>query len=354
MLKWYEKNIQHNDVVISSRIRLARNLQDYHFPSKLTKEKARLIIHEVEEAVLHAGTHNYFHKLDMNKIAPLEKVAMVERHVISPAFAGSPLPTGLMLSEDESLSVMINEEDHIRIQSISNGFHLEEALENANRIDDLIEEKINYAFDERIGYLTACPTNVGTGLRASYMIHVPALETTGKLQIILEAIGKFGLTVRGIYGEGSQGRGSVFQISNQVTLGHSEQEIIDNLTSVTKQIVEQEKNLRAHLLNEKKLQFEDAVYRSYGALTYARILSSDEAMTLLSDVKLGYELGILDFESNEPMNIYGLMTCIQPANLQKAMKRELKIDERDLARATYIREHMPKLQAKHDNTEISD
>lgn len=344
MLKWYEKNAKNNDVVISSRVRLARNLEAYHFPSKLTKELASGIIHEVEDIVLKASSSHYFERMDMEALSPLDKVAMVERHVVSPNFVQSSIPTGLILSEDESLSIMINEEDHLRIQSISNGFNLEEALQNANHIDDLLEEKITYAYDERMGYLTACPTNVGTGLRASYMIHVPALETTGKLQFILEAIGKFGLTVRGIYGEGSQGRGSVFQISNQVTLGHSEEEIIENLTSVTNQIVEQERSLRKKLLSEKRMQFEDAVYRSYGALTYARILSSNEAMTLLSDMKLGYELGILNFEHTEPINIYGLMTCIQPANLQKEMKCELKIEERDMARATFIRQNLPKIK----------
>ncbi len=344
MLKWYEKNANNNDVVISSRVRLARNLDAYHFPSKLAKERANRIIHEVEEIVLSASSTHYFERIDMQTLSSLDKIAMVERHVVSPIFVQSSIPTGLILSKDESQSIMINEEDHLRIQSISNGFNLEGALLNANHIDDLLEEKITYAYNERMGYLSACPTNVGTGLRASYMIHVPALETTGKLQFILEAIGKFGLTVRGIYGEGSQGRGSVFQISNQVTLGHSEQEIIENLTSVTNQIVEQERSLRKKLISEKRMQFEDAVYRSYGALSYARILTSNETMTLLSDIKLGYELGILAFEHTEPINIYGLMTCIQPANLQKEMKCELKIEERDMARATYIREHLPKIQ----------
>ena len=344
MLKWFEKSSGSDDVVISSRVRLARNLEEYNFPSRLSKEDAGRIIDDVKEAVLNAHEDNsYFHSVDMNELSSLEKVAMVERHVISPNFVQTSIPTGLILSEDESISIMINEEDHLRIQSITNGLNLDEALQNAYRIDDLLEEKINYAYDENIGYLTSCPTNVGTGLRASYMIHVPALETTGKLQFILDAIGKFGITVRGIYGEGSKARGSVFQISNQITLGHSEQEIIDNLTSLTKQIVEQERALRNKLLSEKRLQFEDAVYRSYGILAHARIITSKEAMTLLSDIKLGYELGILKSDIKNPINIYGLMTCIQPANLQKKINKELKIDERDIERATYIRNNLPKI-----------
>lgn len=344
MLKWFEKGSNSNDVVISSRIRLARNIEKYNFPNRLQEEDARKIINEVKEAVIHAGNDkSYFGSIDMNALSSLDKVAMVERHVISPHFIKMAISTGLILSEDESISIMINEEDHLRIQSISNGFNLEEALKNANRMDDLLEEKITYAYDEKIGYLTACPTNVGTGLRASLMIHVPALETTGKLQFILDAIGKFGITVRGIYGEGSKARGSVFQISNQITLGHSENEIIDNLTSVTTQIVEQERALRRKLLMEKRLQFEDAVFRSYGTLANARILTSKEAMTLLSDIKLGYELGILQSESDESINIYGLMTCIQPANLQKKINKELKLDERDIERATFIRDNLPKI-----------
>lgn len=344
MLKWFEKSSGSDDVVISSRVRLARNIEEYNFPSRLSKEDAGRIIDDVKEAVLNAHEDNsYFHSVDMNKLSSLEKVAMVERHVISPNFVQTLVPTGLILSEDESISIMINEEDHLRIQSITNGLNLDEALQNAYRIDDLLEEKINYAYDENIGYLTSCPTNVGTGLRASYMIHVPALETTGKLQFILDAIGKFGITVRGIYGEGSKARGSVFQISNQITLGHSEQEIIDNLTSLTKQIVEQERALRNKLLSEKRLQFEDAVYRSYGILAHTRIITSKEAMTLLSDIKLGYELGILKSDIKNPINIYGLMTCIQPANLQKKINKELKIDERDIERATYIRNNLPKI-----------
>ncbi len=193
--------------------------------------------------------------------------------------------------------------------------------------------------------MTACPTNLGTGLRASYMIHVPGLETSGQLQLILEAIGKFGLTVRGIYGEGSDAQGSVFQISNQVTLGMTEQEIVDNLTSVTKQIVEQELMVRNKLLKERRYHFEDAVYRSYGILSHARLITSKEAMTMLSDMKLGIELGIVKTEDHTNINIYNLMSKIQPANLQIMHSRHLSADERDMARAEYLREHLPKIES---------
>lgn len=345
MIKWYEEeNDNFNGVIISSRIRLARNLANYSFPNRLDKEKAIEMIEEIENTISSneelKNELTFTYMKDLNQI---DKVAMMERHVISPLFINMTIPTYLILSKDESTSIMINEEDHIRIQSMNTGMNLTKALENANKIDDIIEENVTYAFNDKLGYLTACPTNVGTGLRASYMLHVPALESTGQLQFILEAIGKFGLTVRGIHGEGSESQGSVFQISNQITLGLNEQEIIENLTSVTRQIVDQEIVLRDKLLKENRLKFEDAVYRSYGLLSNARILSSKEAMTLLSDMKLGFELGLIKSKENKNINIFELMTCIQPANLQKIEHKNLSIEERDIARANYIRENLPKI-----------
>lgn len=345
--KWYEKDSHNfNGIVISSRIRLARNLRAYKFPGRITYEESQQVISDVNGAVLRANDHanEFFEQMDMSLISQLDKIAMMERHVISPNFIRAKRPTGLVLSKDESISIMINEEDHIRIQSMEIGMNLEKALESAFHIDQLLEEKLGIAYDTNLGYLTACPTNVGTGLRASYMIHLPALETTGKLKFLLDAIAKFGLTVRGMYGEGSDAQGSLFQISNQITLGMSEEEIINNLTSVTKQIIEQEMIVRNKLLKEKRLEFEDAVYRSYGLLSHVRILTSKEAMTLLSDIKLGFELGILEAEEEKQINIFDLMTCIQPANLQKIEHKLLSVEDRDIARATFIRENLPKLR----------
>lgn len=346
MKKWYDvEHESYHGVIISSRIRLARNLSQLPFPGRSESTAAAEVIKKVREALESASEeiNSVFNHLAMSHITQVDKIAMMEKHIISPAFAKVNWPAYLILSKDEALSIMVNEEDHIRIQSMASGMNLEHALEEANRIDDLFEEKLLYAFDEKLGYLTACPTNLGTGLRASYMIHVPALETTGQLQFILDAIGKFGLTVRGIYGEGTDALGSVFQISNQVTLGQTEQEIIDNLTSVTKQIVEQELIVRNKLLGDKRTRFEDAVYRSYGILSHARMITSKEAMTLLSDMKLGIELGIIKTQDNEKINIYNLMAKIQPANLQIMHNRNLSVDERDIARAEYIREHLPRL-----------
>ncbi len=345
-MKWYEKEGENcNGVIISSRIRLARNLENYLFPNSLLESQAIKMIGDVRGAIFSDSVmdQNYFEEIKMETIKQVDKMAMMERHVISPLFLGVKKPNTLILSKDESISIMVNEEDHIRIQSMEIGMNLAQALEHANKVDDLLEEKLNYAFDGKLGYLTACPTNLGTGLRASYMIHVPALETTGQLKFLLDAIGKFGLTVRGMYGEGSEAQGSIFQISNQLTLGLNEQEIMDNLTTVTKQIVEQELIVRNKFLNERRLEFEDAIYRSYGLLCHARVLSAKECMTLLSDIKLGIEIGLFKSQSEHKINIFELMTRIQPANLQKIEMKHLSLKDRDVARASYIRENIVKL-----------
>ncbi|PKM55118.1 MAG: protein arginine kinase [Firmicutes bacterium HGW-Firmicutes-5] len=346
MKKWYDLESEtYHGVVISSRVRLARNLVNHPFPNRLDDEGANQVINMTKNAIetTKETLTSFFEHVAMNRINQVDKIAMMEKHIISPQFVKVKMPASLILSKDEALSIMINEEDHIRIQSMACGMNLEKALKEANHIDDLFEEALDYAFDDKFGYLTACPTNLGTGLRASYMIHVPALETTGQLQFILEAIGKFGLTVRGIYGEGTEAQGSVFQISNQVTLGQTEYEIIDNLTSVTKQIIEQELIVRHKLLKDKRKFFEDAVYRSYGVLSHARMITSKEAMRLLSDLKVGIELGVIETVDNRSINIYNLMAKIQPANLQIIYNRDLDLNERDSARADYIRDHLPQL-----------
>lgn len=344
MKKWYNENNNDTDVVISTRIRLARNFKKYFFSIKLSQQEADQMIQDIEDKISTITFKDYLSVdlINIQKMLNIDKLALMERHVISPLFIKKENNTTLLLSKDESMSVMINEEDHMRIQCLTQGMNIEKVYNQANKIDDFLEQHFEYAYDEKYGYLTSCPTNVGTGLRASYMIHVPALESTGKLQFILEAIGKFGITVRGIYGEGSQAEGSVFQISNQITLGQSEQEIIDNLNNVTNQIVEQELKIRENLLKDKRIQLEDTVYRSYGILTNARVLTSKEAMTFLSDVKLGLELGLINLKEST-LNVYELMMAIQPANLQKNISKELQVEDRDIERATYIRNYLPQI-----------
>ncbi|NDL67307.1 protein arginine kinase [Anaerotalea alkaliphila] len=343
-MKWYEeiKNTDGQGVVVSSRVRLARNLARYNFPSHCSEGDARGVIQEIAKVV--EESQDLTGKLlRMEEVRQLDKVVMMEKHLISPLFINSHLPGALYVTEDEDLSIMVNEEDHLRIQSMMAGDHLQKALEKADALDSILEEHLMYAFNSQLGYLTSCPTNVGTGMRASYMVHVPALESTGQFQYILEAIGKFGLTVRGIYGESSDALGSMFQISNQVTLGISEQEILDNLSAVTRQIVKQELVVREQLLKEKYSELEDAVFRSYGLMRYARVLTAKEAMTLLSDLKLGIELGVLKTKQAMTMNIYTLMMSIQPASLQKMESRSMSVQERDMARAEYIRKNLPEI-----------
>jgi len=343
MNKWYQNNPHdYPGVIMSSRVRLARNLSQYPFPNRLNDQDSLTLVNDMIQVFDGSVIgEQVYHAFNMNAVPSLEKVAMMEEHLISHSFIHSPVTTGMVKTDNDGTSLMINEEDHLRIQSMTVGADISSALDQANRLDDFVEERFDYAYSSEFGYLTACPTNAGTGLRASYMIHVPALEASGQLRIILDAIGKFGITFRGMFGEASNSAGSVFQISNQVTMGFKEQEIIDNLNSVTMQIVDQELKVREKLLTEKPLEFEDSIYRSYGQLKFARLITSKEAMALLSDIKLGIELGILKTDSYNSINIFELMTSIQPANLQKLENKALDVTQRDITRANYIRQMIP-------------
>jgi protein arginine kinase len=228
---------------------------------------------------------------------------------------------------------MVNEEDHLRIQCILPGLKLDESWDMADKIDDLIEETIDYAYDEKIGYLTSCPTNVGTGIRASVMVHLPALTITGQISNILNSVSKIGMAVRGIYGEGTQALGDIYQISNQVTLGQSEKEIIENIEGVAKQIISSERRAREELYKKQRVQIEDRVGRAFGILSHAKVMSTKEYMTLMSDVRLGIVLGILSVDLDK---LDRLTTQIQPANLQKIYGMQLNPYERDVKRAEYV------------------
>lgn len=338
MKKWYEDSLD-TDIVVSSRIRLARNYKKYPFSVKLSLPQAEKMIEETKKILLEGNTvlSREFEYILVFNNKPVNKRAMMESHVISPELVRKTSPCGVLVRNDESISIMVNEEDHLRIQSMAAGMNLYKAWDLADKIDNVLEESIEYAFDEALGYLTSCPTNVGTGMRASYMLHLPALEWSGQLQNILQAIGKLGFTVRGLYGEGTKAEGSYYQISNQITLGQSESEIIDNLDTVTMQIVEQEKTIRERILKDRKIEFVDKIYRSYGIIKYAKVLTTKEAMTYLSDIKMGYEMGILN-EPKAKINIYGLVMNIQPGNLQKKIGLDLNNQEIDEKRASFIRE----------------
>ncbi|WP_096202183.1 protein arginine kinase [Bacillus sp. FJAT-45350] len=336
---WMKKDGPDSDIVLSSRIRLARNLKDYTFPLIATMDESKGLVEHISSRVVgDYGSVGELELLHMDEMKPNEKRVLVEKHLISPHLADESKHGAVLLSGEESVSIMINEEDHLRIQCIFSGFQLIEGLELAGGIDDWIEEKLTYAFDEKRGYLTSCPTNVGTGLRASVMMHLPALAMTQQLNRILPAINQLGLVVRGIYGEGSEALGNLFQISNQITLGKSEEDIVEDLRGVVLQLVQQERSARKLLMQSSKLQLEDRVYRSYGILAYSRVIESKEATQRLSEVRLGIDLGLINGISGNILN--ELMILTQPAFLQQFAGETLSPDQRDERRAALIRERL--------------
>ncbi|MBU8880273.1 protein arginine kinase [Bacillus sp. FJAT-29790] len=344
---WMSAEGPDSDIILSSRIRLARNIKQYKFPILFTNEEAKSVIQKIKDRV----DHSPFTKLGklelllMDELQPLQKRVLMEKHLISPHLAENSTFGACLLSDNEELSIMINEEDHIRIQCLFPGFQLSEALNMANEIDDWLEEEIDYAYDESVGFLTSCPTNVGTGLRASVMMHLPGLVLTQQMNRIIPAINQLGLVVRGIYGEGSEALGNIFQVSNQMTLGKSEVDISEDLKSVVSQLISQERSAREALAKTSNIQLEDRVFRSYGILSNCRIIESKEAARCLSDVRLGIDMQYLKNISKNILN--ELMILTQPGFLQQYAGGPLRPHERDIRRASLIRERM-----KMENEEI--
>jgi protein arginine kinase len=329
-----------SEIVISSRIRIARNLRHQPFPMLATNQQAKEVMEQLTE-VSRSGKLapvGEFETILLSELTELDKRVLVEKHLISPSLANESRCGAVILSENESVSIMINEEDHLRIQCLYPGFQIKEAWTLASGIDDIFEEAADYAFDEKRGYLTTCPTNVGTGIRASVMMHLPALVLTNQINRILSAVTQVGLAVRGLYGEGSEALGNLFQVSNQITLGQSEHEIIDNLYSVARQIIEHEKAARNRLLQESRIRIEDRVRRSYGILAYASIMDSKEAAQRLSDVRLGADLGILPVVGPQVLNELLVMT--QPGFLQQTFQEKMSPEQRDFRRAELIRKKL--------------
>ncbi|MBM7704996.1 protein arginine kinase [Metabacillus iocasae] len=345
---WMNQDAPDSDIVLSSRIRLARNLEDYLFPTLLTNEQSLEIIRFFEESFISTKESNQeFHFLKMSELQPLQKRVLVEKHLISPHLVQQSIHAACLLSEKEEFSIMVNEEDHLRIQCLFPGLQLSQALDKANELDNWIEKHVNYAFDEERGYLTSCPTNVGTGLRASVMMHLPALSLTRQINRIIPAINQLGLVVRGIYGEGSEALGNIFQVSNQITLGKSETDIVEDLNSVVHQLIAQERSAREALVKTSNVELEDRVYRSYGTLTNSRIIESKEASKCLSDVRLGIDLGYI---KSIPKNILNeLIIMIQPGFLQQYAGGSLKPNERDIRRASLIRERLEDKKEKNEH-----
>ncbi len=332
MAKWYNDIGEKNHIVLSTRIRLARNLRGIPFPGKMTADQAKKVIELVETAL---DQMNYiFTKYDMATLSQNEKQKLVEARYISPNLAASKLPSCAYISEDETVSIMVNEEDHLRLQCICAGFEAKKAYELINKVDTYLSERLDYSVHEKYGHLTSCLTNVGTGIRISYMMHLPAIVMCKAGDAVFSAIGKLGATVRGMYGEGTKSAGYIFQVSNQITLGKDEQEIISAISETASSVISKEEELRGRIYEQQGLVLEDKIMRSLGLLKSARMMQSKEMMSLLSDVRLGISLGIID--DIEVKIINNLMITASRAHLANTDGGESDF-ERDVERARYIR-----------------
>ena len=334
--EWLRGDGPESDIVMCSRIRLARNLADFPFINRANRGERADIERDFRAALVEGGLElNYF---DVHSLTPLDRQFLVERQLISREHSNAEGPRGVAIGAEENVSVMVNEEDHLRIQVMHSGLSLDEVWERINRLDDTLEEHLTYAFSPQLGYLTACPTNVGTGIRVGVMLHLPALVQTKQIDKVFRALHKINLAVRGLYGEGTQAFGDFYQISNQQTLGKSETELIANLTNVIPQIIAYERQARRTLIEEKRQALHDRVSRAYGVLKTAHTISSEETMLLLSDVRMGINLNHID--DLEISTVNELFIHTQPAHLQKLQGRPLEVDDRNIARASYLRSRL--------------
>ena len=324
-----------NQVVISTRVRLARNLKDYPFPCKLSLQGREKIIDSVKKAITESNSSiaTDFSFIKMGELTPTQSVSLVEKRLVSPEFISNTDGRAMLLSKNENVSIMINEEDHIRVQVITKGLNLEDAYDMADKLDTLLDENLEFAFDEKLGYLTQCPTNLGTGMRASVMLHLPALEKSKAINRIAGNLSKLGLTIRGAHGEGTEPKGALYQLSNQVTLGISEKSAIENLKNITIQLIAQETQTRERICNNIEIQ--DTISRSLGILKSALIISHEEALKLLSNVRLGIVSGQITDISTETID--KLMVAVEPATLTVNANKSLSPHDRDIERAKLLR-----------------
>ncbi|MCM8776335.1 MAG: protein arginine kinase [Candidatus Omnitrophica bacterium] len=340
--EWLRTAGANSDIVVSSRIRLARNIAGYPFVQKLVHEQQDKIINLVEGAVKNSARLKGAYYFRYHHLTELDRQFLLERHLISREHANEKGEKAVAITPNEVVSLMVLEEDHIRLQAFQAGFTLLETWRIVSQIDDELEKTLDFSFSPELGYLSACPTNVGTGLRASCMMHLPSLVLTKQVHKVLQALAKLNLAARGLYGEGTQAIGNFFQISNQMTLGQNEQEIIDSLERVIRQVVEHEREARQYLRDKRKGKFEDQIWRAVGTLKSARMIASAEATQLLSLIHLGIHLELFpaDF-TRQDVNL--LFLLIQPAHLQKLMGKTLNSQDRDIARADLLRQKLSKL-----------
>ena len=332
---WLDGSGDYPGIVLSSRVRLARNLKDIPFSHKSSQEQ----LEEIQDQVLQAQKENKYLKnaffLKTSDLIEIDKQFMLERHLVSPHLLEKKGSRGILVGDKEIVSIMINEEDHLRLQALQSGFQPKNVWCIIDRIDDELGTSLEYAFSDQFGYLTACPTNTGTGLRASVLIHLPALVLTQEIDKVLRGVTQVGLAVRGFYGEGTAVLGNLFQISNQTTLGQSEEDIINSLERVTKQIIEYEQDARKTLIKDAQPQIEDKIWRAYGIVKNARVLTSQEFMNLSSAVRLGVVLGMIKDVTIHTVN--QLMIGTQPSHLQKRAQKKMEPAERDVYRAEFVR-----------------
>ncbi len=337
--EWLRGSGPMSEIVISSRMRLARNVSAFPFLTRCSRHERQELEAKIRDTVLGADLASRMLYVDMANAPEMDRLLLVERHLISKQHAGGEGARGVAVAENETVSIMVNEEDHLRIQVLRSGLQLEEAWAQINEIDDKLEEKLDFAFHSRFGYLTACPTNVGTGIRVSVMLHLPALKLTGEIEKVFRAAKDLRLAVRGLYGEGTEATGDFYQISNQTTLGKSEEEIISDFKHVViPKIIDYEHHARRTLLTDRTVALDDKVFRAMGALQAARLIASDETLFLLSHLRMGINLGRIKDVDLKTINELFLLT--QPAHLQKIQGRKLEGDVRRAARAEFIRKRL--------------
>lgn len=339
-MSWYIDKGPESDIILSSRVRLARNLENFLFPSKLNKEMSGKAAKEVLSALkdITLEKNEKYHTIYMAELGEQDRSALVEKHIISEELIEPSLERYAYVKDDESVSVMINEEDHVRIQAMQAGLDMETAYKKAADLAVELEKRLKIAYHEKYGFATSCPSNTGTGMRASVLMHLPVLVMTGKINVAVEKIRKMGYSVRGYHGEHSSASGNMFQISNQITLGLDEDEIIADLIKLISQIAKQERELRKEVFQKSPAQMEDKVYRALGILKFARILTTEEALKLISDVRLGKALGII--EEPDDINFNRILNIIGPASVQKSAGKIMEPGERDIARAMLIKKEL--------------
>src|SRR5580765_1536222 len=328
----------HDRIVMSSRVRLARNIEEAAFPGWAKKPERIRVLELIRPAIEGLPEMKDAFSESMDSLSTLDKQILVERHLISREHAAKSAGSGLVLNRDETLCVMINEEDHLRMQALRPGLQLKQAWQAIDQVDTKLERKLDYAFSPELGYLTACPTNLGTGIRVSAMLHLPGLVLAEQINQIIQAVNKLGLAVRGLYGEGTEALGNVFQVSNQMTLGEAEADIVERLNKVLSQIIAHEENARATLLEKKPKTVYNHIGRAYGILANAHSISSKETMNLLSLMRLGVDLGL--FSDLDRALVDELFVVTQPNHLQKRYSDKLTAEERDLLRADMLRERL--------------